>query len=114
MSYPSQKPFVSDTTAAFLNSPPVEWEKLVNIHKAKCPGREWFPPADKRDSIQEVSRELDRLIIQAARLREYLDQRDGCGCGDQGHADAVMASNITAGKIRKALGFSQERDDIRF
>lgn len=59
-------------------------------------------------------RYLDGEIERAARLRGYLDERYGHGCGDHGHKDGVKSSNKLAAKIRKALGFTYAKDDVRF
>jgi hypothetical protein len=66
------------------------------------------------EAQSEMIRYLDGEIERAARLRGYLDERYGHGCGDHGHNDAVKSSNRLAAKIRKALGFTYPKDDVRF
>lgn len=66
------------------------------------------------EAQHEMVRYLDAEIERAARLRGYLDERYGHGCGDHGHNDGVKSSNKLAKKIRKALGFTHPGLDINF
>lgn len=101
-----------------LETPPVNWNQLADAWTRQQPTE--IPivfgaqPVISRGSIQDAERQLDSCIERLARFREYISQRNGSGCGDQGHAAAVEASNKLAGKIRKALGYTQALNDYRF
>jgi len=56
--------------------------------------------------LRELVEELEAVATGAARLAAYLCEREGYGCGDQGHARAVRASNSAAAKVRKAFGYN--------
>jgi hypothetical protein len=66
------------------------------------------------NDLDQLSRDLDAIAIRAARVARYVELRGGYGRGDQGHSAAVDAQNKTAAKVRKALGFSYPKQDIRF
>lgn len=91
---------IHETTMEILQVPMVEWERRI---------MEVSPSAR-----YDILRHLDGVIEQAARLRGYVDMRYGSGCGDQGHADGVKESNRLAFKIRKALGFTLVKKEVRF
>lgn len=63
---------------------------------------------------RKIIDELDAVIQRAARIRGYVDMRYGSGCGDQGHVAGVKESNKLVNKIRKALGFTYPKADVRF
>lgn len=84
--------------ARLLTTPPAEWHKAL--------------PRDLE--CIDLSRELDSLIEHAARLRAYLDHMAQMRRDDDAHAAAVKASNNLAAKIRKALGYTQARNDYTF
>lgn len=92
-----------------------DWDNTVNQWKI---GGEaiYLPPTPMdRGSIQDAVRDLDRYIVCLARFREYIEQRDGAGCGDQGHEAAVKAQNKLATKVRRALGFTfPEKGNVKF
>ena len=60
---------------------------------------------------QELRQELEGLALRAAMMAAYIDEREGHGCGDQGHQKALKAMN-RAGKIiwTKAFGYNAFHD----
>ena len=76
----------------------------------------WSSTAERLEpeQLMELEREAVVHAVHYARLSEYLSCRHGCGCGDQGHDDAVKAQNKVAAKVRRALGFTLPRQDISF
>jgi len=87
------------TAQFFLDEPMTHWSSVGEL---------------KPQAQHEVIRHLDAVIERAVRLRGYLDERYGYGCGDQGHKAAVKTSNKLAKRIRKALGFTYPGQDINF
>jgi len=65
-----------------MNKPLVEWEKKVDRMNA--------------DARRDMARELEQTSKRAAMLAEYLNERYGYGCGDQGHTKAVKSTNKAA------------------
>ena len=59
-----------------------------------------------RDRLQRMGNELEGIAIGAARLVAYMRQREGMGCGDQGHEEAVDESNRVVHKLRNAFGYN--------
>lgn len=90
--------------------------KDAGLHWLELPPIAWQAEVDKMKdgNKQEVSRWLDGVIERAARLQGYLDGRGAIGCGDGGHDAGVKESNRNVAKVRKALGFNQARNDVRF
>lgn len=86
---------VEDKTVELLEAPMIDWyaisAKLTNEERA------------------EVSRLLDSKIEEAARLRGFIE-----ALNHGARPAAVTASNNLAAKIRKALGFTYPRQDVRF
>lgn len=95
-----------------LESAPVDWERAADGWKTEL--IEHLPEPAARPAMSDAIRELDAVIVQATRLRGYLDGRYGAGCGDQGHPASVKTSNALVARVRKALGFTQARNDVRF
>lgn len=83
-----------------LEAAPVTWDSKVS--KLSMSDR------------QELERTLSDLCQRAARLIGYLEARGTTGCGDGGHADGVKESNRRVAKVRKALGYTQAKHDLRF
>lgn len=83
-----------------LSAPPVDWKEAVDA----------IPMVDR----QEYERYLSAASVQAARLCGYLMQRGVAGCGDNGHNSGVDESNRYAKRVRKALGYTLPKDNIRF
>lgn len=92
-----------DTGALLLQaeSPPVQWSTIAESEVRK-------------PEIQDVIGTLSQMAIRLAMFGEYLDQRHGFGCGDQGHETAVRKCNSLQTKIRRAMGYTQARNDINF
>jgi len=59
------------------------------------------------DIKQKISSELSQIAQKAAYMSEYLDMRNGHGCGDQGHKASAKSAYSVFLKVRKALGFYQ-------
>lgn len=97
-----------------LLPPMVDWQEMAERWIARAPGKGLLPPVEERISIQEAVNDLDGMIVQLSRFREYLEQRGGTGCGDQGHKSAVKAQNKMAAAIRRALGFTRAKSDVIF
>jgi len=95
-------------------TPMYEWDEVANRWINSEAGKDYLPTAANRGTMDDAIRQLDTMIVCLSRFREYLDQRYGSGCGDQGHADAVKAQNRVAAKIRKALGYTYAKNDINF
>lgn len=76
----------------------------------------WQEAVDNLSTTErrEVAEHLSALIQKAVRLHTYVDGRYGYGCGDQGHGDAVKASNKAIAQVRKALGFTYPQSDLSF
>ena len=84
-----------------LLAPPVEWRATMQELS--------------QHEVQQVGSSLDVLMQQAARLRGYLDEVELNGVKDDVcHAAAVVQSNRTLAKVRKALGYTYPRQDISF
>ncbi len=97
-----------------IETAPVDWQDAANRWTKNEAGIGFLPATEERGPVQCAVRELDAIIERLARFREYIDQRDGAGCVDQGHAAAVKASNKIGRKIRKALGFTYpNKGDLR-
>lgn len=62
-------------------------------------------------NAQEVIEDLEHIAKRAGMMAAYLEERDGYGCGDQGHKKAVKAMN-RVGKIihMKAFGYNAFHD----
>jgi hypothetical protein len=72
---------------------PIDWEKIVNKMTQ-----------EERGIIQ---RELEGISIRAAELSGYLEEREGYGCGDQGHKKAMRTCNRWGRKIwTKVFGYN--------
>jgi hypothetical protein len=98
-----------------MDSAMVDWQRAADMwQRAADTGIDNFPALDTRPTMDEAINELDGAIERLTRLRGYLDMRYGHGYGDGGHASAVVESNNLAAKVRKALGFTRYRLDIRF
>jgi hypothetical protein len=80
-----------------LSLPPVKWDAYLTRLLASPDG---FVQA------AQTRRQLDGLCESAARLAAYVGEREGYGCGDQGHDAAVRKQNRVAGNVRKALGYT--------
>jgi hypothetical protein len=84
----------------WLESAPVTWfYKVANL------------PDDKRtDYLFELDSWLVSITVRAARLGGYIDAVRK----DQKHAKAVEYSNKLVARVRKALGYTIAKDDLRF
>lgn len=60
---------------------------------------------------QEVIHDLEAIAERAGMMAAYLEERNGYGCGDQGHGKAIKAMN-RVGKIvhMKAFGYNAFHD----
>jgi hypothetical protein len=98
---------------ALLKAPSIE--EQVN-HLLDGSMREWdyLQHNMNVETKGDCVRHLDALITRASMLRGYLDMRYGHGCGDQGHDSGVDEANKLATKVRKALGFTLPKQNIRF
>ena len=58
-------------------------------------------------NLQELVRELEALSERAGMMAAYLEERNGYGCGDQGHERAIKNMN-RVGKIihTRAFGYN--------
>jgi hypothetical protein len=80
-----------------MRRPPVEWGKTVNRMKT--------------DDRRELARELEEISRRAAMLAEYLNERYGYGCGDQGHKKGVKSANKAGQKVWcGAFGYNAHHD----
>jgi len=81
------------TRNKFITKAPIEWENIVDTMSDK-----------ERLRLQQ---ELERLSERAGMLAGYLEERQGYGYGDRGHANAVKRAN-KIGKIIhvKAFGYN--------
>ena len=63
------------------------------------------------ENKQQIMRLLEGIAINAGMTAAYIMERDGYGCGDQGHRKAVRSLN-KAGKIiwTKAFGYNAYHD----
>ena len=63
------------------------------------------------ENKQEITRLLEGIALNAGMTAAYILERDGYGCGDQGHRKAVKSLN-KAGKIiwMKAFGYNAYHD----
>ena len=61
---------------------------------------------NNRAKLQRLEQALEGIATGAARLAAYIGQRDGHGCGDQGHGRAVRESNKVVAKVRRAFGYN--------
>lgn len=59
---------------------------------------------------QEIVKELEVLARRAGMLAAYINEREGYGCGDQGHEQALKIMNKTGKTIWKAFGYSAFND----
>jgi hypothetical protein len=56
---------------------------------------------------QEIIRELEGLAQRAGMMAAYILERDGYGCGDQGHSKAIKRMNKTGKTIwMTAFGYN--------
>jgi len=62
-------------------------------------------------NLQELVKELEEISQRAGMMAQYLDEREGYGCGDQGHDKALKAMN-RAGRIIhvRVFGYNTFRD----
>lgn len=75
-------------------------------------------PVDLQEHVNGLSTEERRSLCEqievisdrAAFVSQYLGERHGYGCGDQGHDDAVKAANKARRKVRNAFGFDRTTD----
>lgn len=92
------KPTFEEMTQIMGNLPfpaPVEWEAL----------------ADGLGETERavVARQYEVMALHLIRFAEYMNQRHGYGCGDQGHKAAVKEQNRVANRVRKALGYTTKQ-----
>ena len=59
-----------------------------------------------RAKLPSLEQAVEGIAFGCARLAAYIGQRDGHGCGDQGHGRAVRESNKVVAKVRRALGYN--------
>lgn len=90
--------------------------KEAGLHWLGLPPIAWKHRVDQLSVTekQELTRWLDSVIERAARLRGYVDTRGALGEGDAGHEKSVQESNTLAARIRRALGYTYARQDLRF
>lgn len=90
----------NDRLAALLDAPMLDWRRNVSAvipeHRAR------------------MICSLDSFIETACRLRAYVESTTGERDTDTRHDRAVRRSNGLATKVRRALGYSQPRADVRF
>lgn len=59
------------------------------------------------DTMFDVRKSLEAVAEWATWLARYVDDRHGCGCGDQGHARALISANRAARTLWcKAFGYN--------
>lgn len=65
----------------------------------------------KLQEMAELADNLEALATRAGMIATYIEERQGYGCGDQGHAKALKAMN-KAGRIihMKAFGYNAFHD----
>lgn len=70
--------------------------------------KEWPAAVEKLSGVErdDLARRLADFAQSAAWLSAYAEQRHGCGCGDQGHGDAVDSAKRAQAGVREALGFT--------
>lgn len=91
---------IADKVTTLMEAPAVEWNN--------------FQAGLSSEDKGECIRHLDAVIQRASMLRGYLDARYGHGCGDQGHNDGVKQANRLVSKVRKVIGYSIPKQDVRF
>ena len=77
---------------------------------------DWKKSVDRMTSVnkRELAIELENVASVAAMQAEYLNERYGYGCGDQGHEKAEKSANKAGRAIwRKVFGYNAHHD-IRF
>jgi len=88
----------------WLESAPITWDKRFND----------IPRHNREVLLCELSDWLYSVAVRAARLAGYVNARGAVGCGDSGHAEGVKSSNRKVARVRKALGYTIAKDDLRF
>jgi hypothetical protein len=91
---------VGQETERLMQTAMVNWDTAVSLLS--------------QEMRQDVARQLEAMIERGARLLGYLEERGVTGCGDGGHIEGVKGSNRLAAKVRKALGFTYPKQDVRF
>ena len=81
-----------------LSLPPVEWPAAVEALNIS-----------ERGELADI---LTHFAQQSAWLSVYAEQRNGCGCGDQGHESAAKAAQCAQVETRKALGFTYPKSGV--
>ena len=77
-----------------IEIPPCDWERIVDRM-----------PMNER---QTLGRHCDSIAKHATMMGTYLEMREGFGCGDQGHHDAVKAANKAGKKVWcDVLGYNE-------
>ncbi len=62
-------------------------------------------------NLQALVAELEGISQRAGMMARYLDEREGRGCGDQGHDSAIKAMNKAGRTIHmKAFGYNAFHD----
>ena len=65
----------------------------------------------KPDELDETRQRLEAIAQRAAFMAAYLEERQGYGCGDQGHAKALKSANHAARTVwMKAFGYNAYHD----
>jgi hypothetical protein len=60
---------------------------------------------------RELAIELEAIAERAAMLAEYLNERHGAGCGDQGHQQAMRKANKAGQAVHmKVFGYNAYHD----
>ena len=84
----------------------MSWAKTA---PAKLQARVDCTPADQ---LGQISKELIALTQAAAFAGEYVAQRHGEGCGDQGHAKAAEEARTLLVRVRRVLGCSYPNSGV--
>lgn len=85
-------------------------QKNINVRELML-----LPPGEWRAAIDAchighrglLENELNDIAQKAVFLQEYCYQRQGGGCGDQGHENSVKKANAILVKVRRAIGFAK-------
>ena len=84
------------TAQELMNIAPVDWEKTVD--------------AMSTTERHDMQHELEGIAERAAMCAGYVEEREGYGCGDQGHASAMKTANRYGRRLHvTTFGYSEFR-----
>jgi len=78
------------STKNLINKSFIEFFEIIN-HKT-------------RGELRDLWEEFENIAVRAGQMAAYIEEREGYGCGDQGHKKALKALN-RAGRIIQTKAF---------